>query len=96
MPLVEEREPYLMELVANSWMTSATVVIEASPTSTSGTSTRMRSPIAPLHNRTELAAVVPSSGTQMRPPTAAAIVSFHEVLMLVVIWQTRRCRAPHD
>ncbi len=47
LPLAAESAPYLIELVASSWTTRASVVIAASPTRTSGTETLMRSPTAP-------------------------------------------------
>jgi len=46
-PLETDSEPYFAELVASSWMTSANVVLERSPTFILGTDTRMRT-LAPF------------------------------------------------
>jgi hypothetical protein len=41
-PLATDKEPYLAQLAASSWITNASVVLDLSPTFIFGTETRMR------------------------------------------------------
>src|SRR4051812_724143 len=63
-PLESDSAPYFAELVANSWITKASAVLEVSPTFILGTETRIRT-LAPFSS-------YGASRTEMRSPRSVA------------------------